>query len=76
MIHVNGKLIEQHHFGAGELNIKLEPIEGNVDITWNYEHDGELFTMSCIRQYYDDKRCVIKVDYKLGRSTCSNGRTG
>ena len=63
MIHVNGKLIEQHHFGAGELNIKLEPIEGNVDITWNYEHDGELFTIACIRHYYVDKRCFLTMPY-------------
>lgn len=63
MIHVNGKLIEQHHFGAGELNIKLEPIEGNVGITWNYEHDGELFTIACIRQYYSNKRCFLTMPY-------------
>lgn len=63
MIHINGKLIEQHHFGAGELNIKLEPIEGNVDITWNYEHDGELFTIACIRHYYVDKRCFLTMPY-------------
>lgn len=63
MIHVNGRLIEQHHFGAGELNIKLEPIEGNVDITWNYEHDGELFTIACIRHYYVDKRCFLTMPY-------------
>ena len=63
MIHVNGKLIEQHHFGAGELNIKLEPIEGNVGITWNYEHDGELFTIACIRHYYADKRCFLTMPY-------------
>lgn len=63
MIHVNGKLIEQHHFGAGELNIKLEPIEGNVDITWNYEYDGELFTLACIRHYYANKRCFLTMPY-------------
>jgi len=63
MIHVNGKLIEQHHFGAGELNIKLEPIEGNVDIAWNYEHDGELFTIACIRHYYANKRCFLTMPY-------------
>lgn len=63
MIHVNGKLIEQHHFGAGELNIKLEPIEGNVDIIWNYEYDGELFTLACIRHYYTDKRCFLTMPY-------------
>lgn len=63
MIHVNGRLIEQHHFGAGELNIKLEPIEGNVDIAWNYEHDGELFTIACIRHYYANKRCFLTMPY-------------
>lgn len=63
MIHVNGKLIEQHYFGAGELNIKLEPIEGNVDITWNYEYDGELFTLACIRHYYANKRCFLTMPY-------------
>lgn len=63
MIHVNGKLIEQHHFGAGELNIKLEPIEGNVDIAWNYEYDGELFTIACIRHYYTNKHCFLTMPY-------------
>lgn len=63
MIHVNGELIEQHHFSAGELEIKLEPIEGNVGITWNYESDEELFTIACIRCHYANNRCVLIMPY-------------
>ena len=65
MIHVNDKLIEQHHFGAGELNIKLEP-EHNfsvVNILWNYESDEEFFTLACIRNYYATKSCVLHMPY-------------
>lgn len=64
MIHVNGELIEQHHFGAGELNIKLfhcgrEPVR----ITWNYESDEELFTLMCICDYYDGHDIYLTMPY-------------
>ena len=64
MIHVNGELIEQHHFGAGELNIKLfhcgrEPVR----ITWNYESDEELFTLMSIRDYYDGYDAYLYMPY-------------
>ena len=42
MIWVNGKLIEQEHFSAGELKIKLFGCGmGHVDIVWHYENDAE-----------------------------------
>ena len=65
MIHVNGMLIEQHHFGAGELNIKLDPAIGfdSVHILWNYESDEEFFTLACIRQYYGKTPCVLNLPY-------------
>lgn len=64
MIHVNGELIEQHHFGAGELNIKLfhcgrEPVR----ITWNYESDEEYFTLACIRHYFGAVDCILYMPY-------------
>ena len=64
MIHVNGELIEQHHFGAGELNIKLfhcgrEPVR----ITWNYESDEEYFTLACIRHYFGAADCILYMPY-------------
>ena len=39
MFHVNGERIEQHHFGAGELDLKLKPIYGapQINIMWRYE---------------------------------------
>lgn len=65
MIHVNGKLIEQHHFGAGELNIKLDPLyrSSNIDITWNYESDAEFFTLACIRHFYATKPSTLYLPY-------------
>lgn len=65
MIHVNGMLVEQHHFGAGELNIKLAPYKrhSNIVITWNYESDEEFFTLACIRNYYAIKSCVLVMPY-------------
>lgn len=64
MIHVNGMLIEQHHFGAGELNIKLFGCGGErVSIIWNYESDEELFTIMCICDYYDGHDIYLTMPY-------------
>ena len=65
MIHVNGRLVDQHHFGAGELNIKLDPAIGfdSIHILWNYESDEEFFTLACIRQYYGKTPCVLDLPY-------------
>lgn len=66
MITVNGEIIDQHHFGAGELNIKLRPYPPEINkicIEWRYESDEELFTLSCIRHYYADKRCELYLPY-------------
>ena len=65
MFHVNGRLVEQHHFPAGELDIKLHPLHGaeRIDIVWNYEGDSELFTLACIRAHYYNKRCFLTVPY-------------
>lgn len=65
MIHVNGMLVEQHHFGAGELNLKLDPAVGfaNIHILWNYESDEEFFTLACIRQYYGKTPCILDLPY-------------
>lgn len=64
MIHVNGMLIEQHHFGAGELNIKLFNCgQEKVRILWNYESDEEIFTLACIRQYYAASHATLTMPY-------------
>ena len=64
MIHVNGELIEQHHFGAGELNIKLFGCgQETIRILWNYESDEEIFTLACIRCHYANSRCILTVPY-------------
>lgn len=66
MITVNGEIIDQHHFGAGELNIKLRPYPPEINkiyIEWRYESDEELFTLACIRHYYADKRCELYLPY-------------
>lgn len=64
MIHVNGMLVEQHHFGAGELNIKLFGCGGErINIIWNYESDEELFTIMCICDYYDGHDIYLTIPY-------------
>jgi ribose-phosphate pyrophosphokinase len=64
MIHVNGALIEQHHFGAGELNIKLFGCgQETMRILWNYESDEEIFTLACIRCHYANSRCILTMPY-------------
>ena len=64
MIWVNGKEIEQEHFSAGELKIKLF---GNgrsrVDLVWHYESDAEFFTVACIREYYATQDCILYLPY-------------
>lgn len=64
MIWVNGKEIEQEHFSAGELKIKLF---GNgrtrVDLVWHYENDAEFFTVACIREYYATQECILYLPY-------------
>lgn len=64
MIWVNGKEIEQEHFSAGELKIKLF---GNgrtrVDLVWHYENDAEFFTVACIREYYATHECILYLPY-------------
>ena len=64
MITVNGKIIEQNYFSAGELNIKLYPCLSEADkifIEWKYESDRELFTLACIRNYYSNKYCELYI---------------
>lgn len=64
MIWVNGKLIEQEHFSAGELKIKLFGCGmGHVDIVWHYENDAELFTIMCIRDYYANHDVALYMPY-------------
>ena len=64
MIYVNNKLIEQNHFSAGELKLKLNPTaRATVDIQWYYENDAEYFTIAAIREYYATKPCILYLPY-------------
>ena len=64
MIYVNNKLIEQNHFSAGELKLKLNPTtRATVDIQWHYENDAEYFTIAAIREYYATKPCILYLPY-------------
>lgn len=64
MIWVNGKKIEQDHFSAGELKIKLWPSNrSRIDLVWHYENDAELFTVACIREYYATQECILYLPY-------------
>mgnify|MGYP003301803556 CR=1 FL=1 len=65
MIFVNGEKIEQEHFSAGELKIKLTPvgIDTNINIMWRYESDAEYFTIACIRSFYQKNSCYLTMPY-------------
>lgn len=64
MIKINGKIIEEKTFPAGELFLKLEPQkEDFINIEWYYENDAELFTLICIREYYKNKKCNLFMPY-------------
>ena len=64
MIWVNGKKIEQDHFSAGELKIKLFGCgKERMDIVWHYENDAELFTIMCIRDYYANHKAILYLPY-------------
>ena len=64
MIWVNGKKIEQDHFSAGELKIKLFSCgKERMDIVWHYENDAELFTIMCIRDYYASHKAILYIPY-------------
>jgi ribose-phosphate pyrophosphokinase len=64
VIWVNGKKIEQDHFSAGELKIKLFGCgKERMDIVWHYENDAELFTIMCIRDYYANHKAILYIPY-------------
>lgn len=65
MIFVNGKKIEQEHFSAGELKIKLPayPCSQRINILWRYENDAEYFTIACIRRHYEMNICHLEMPY-------------
>ena len=64
MIWVNGKKIEQDHYSAGELKIKLFGCgKERMDIVWHYENDAELFTIMCIRDYYANHKAILYLPY-------------
>lgn len=64
MIWVNGKKVEQDHFSAGELKIKLFGCgKERMDIVWHYENDAELFTIMCIRDYYANHKAILYIPY-------------
>ena len=64
MIYVNGRVIEQNHFSAGELKINLQPsVRTTIDIAWHYESDAEYFTVACIRHYFSTKPCILYMPY-------------
>lgn len=64
MIYVNGNIVTQDHFSAGELKIKLHPsTRDRIDIAWHYENDAEYFTVACIRHYFAEKSCILYLPY-------------
>lgn len=60
MIKVYDIIVEQNHFPDGSLLAKLNPYveqflkeTSNIDITWNYENDAELFTLICVKKHLE-----------------------
>lgn len=60
MIKVYDIVVEQNHFPDGTLLAKLNPYTerfltdaSNIDITWHYENDAELFTLICIKKHLE-----------------------
>lgn len=66
MIKVNNCIIDQNHFPAGELFIKLPEIKDKdeiIYIDWHYENDAELFTLICIKRHYQYNNCILTLPY-------------
>lgn len=68
MIKVNGIVIQQNHFPAGELLIKAEFSNAElITIEWYYENDSELFTLICIKRHIDERYpggfCELRMPY-------------
>ena len=55
MIKINGTIIEQGKFPDGTLLVKYnaENLIFPTIIEWNYENDGELFTLICLKRHLD-----------------------
>lgn len=56
MIKINGTIIEQGKFPDGTLLVKYdaEEVVFPTTIEWNYENDGELFTLICLKRHLDN----------------------
>lgn len=64
MIFVNDIEINQNHFPANELFLKLDPNPTTpIYIKWSYENDAELFTLICIRRFYQKLTCILFLPY-------------
>lgn len=68
MIKVNGIIIQQNHFPAGELLIKADfPGCELMSIEWYYENDAELFALICVKRHIDEKYpgcfCELRMPY-------------
>lgn len=56
MIKINGTIIEQGKFPDGTLLVKYdaEEVIFPTIIEWNYENDGELFALICLKRHLDN----------------------
>ena len=61
MIKVNGKVIAQNQFPDKTLLLKISETilencddTGYINIHWLYENDAELFTLICVKRYFDE----------------------
>ena len=56
MIKINGEIVPQDNFPAGELLIKYKILNNkHMSIKWYYENDAELFALICIKRHIDEK---------------------
>lgn len=66
MIKINSTIIEANQFPDNTLLVKAPPLRGHgewVHITWNYENDGELFTLICLRKHYSQAKAILWLPY-------------
>ena len=72
MIKIGDIEIKQGQFPDGTLLMKIPEMAGeycaevhNIDITWLYENDAELFSLICVKRYIDENFYDVNVDLRM-----------
>lgn len=72
MIKIGDIEIKQGQFPDGTLLMKIPEMASeycaevhNIDITWLYENDAELFSLICVKRYIDENFYDVNVDLRM-----------